>query len=66
MAKEFVNLQFVNNAQGQTEKIQALQTYGAQGWRVSSETITPGKFNGTNSASFTQRLSPDNLPPKGR
>ncbi|MGR3275434.1 hypothetical protein ACSYAD_10005 [Acaryochloris marina NIES-2412] len=46
MTKEFMNLQFPNNANGQAEKLQALQTYGSQGWKVASETITQGKFNG--------------------
>ena len=46
MAKEFINLQFPNNAGGQTRKLKALQTYGAEGWTVASETITPGKFKG--------------------
>jgi hypothetical protein len=48
MPKEYTNLQFPNNANGQAEKLQALKTYGAQGWRVASETITPGKFKGGN------------------
>jgi hypothetical protein len=48
MAKEFMNLQFPNNAGGQAEKLKALQTYGSQGWRVTSETVTPGKFRGEN------------------
>lgn len=48
MAKEFMNLQFPNNTLGQTQKLEALQTYGAQGWKVASETITPGKFKGEN------------------
>ncbi len=46
MAKEYKTLQFPNNKKGQADKLQALQTYGAEGWIVSSETITPGKFNG--------------------
>ncbi|AFZ20594.1 hypothetical protein Mic7113_4933 [Allocoleopsis franciscana PCC 7113] len=48
MPKEYTNLQFPNNAKGQAEKLQALQTYGGQGWRVASETITHGKFKGGN------------------
>ena len=48
MAKEYQNLQFPNNAKGQAEKLQALQTYASEGWRVTSETITPGKFKGEN------------------
>jgi hypothetical protein len=46
MAKEYKTLQFPNNKKGQADKLTALQTYGAEGWKVSSETITPGKFNG--------------------
>lgn len=48
MAKEYQTLQFPNNAKGQADKLQALQTCGADGWRVVSETITPGKFKGGN------------------
>jgi hypothetical protein len=48
MAKEFINLQFPNNAAGQAQKLEALQNYGAQGWRVTSETVTQGKFKGEN------------------
>ena len=46
MAKEYQTLQFPNNAKGQTDKLSTLRTYGAEGWKVASETITPGKFNG--------------------
>lgn len=46
--KEYINLKFPNDATGQRMKLEALQSYGAQGWRVVSETITPGKFNGGN------------------
>lgn len=48
MTKEFKNLRFPNNASGQTEKLRALQAYGAEGWTIVSETITPGKFKGEN------------------
>jgi hypothetical protein len=44
MAKEYKNLQFPNNEKGQADKLRALQTYGAEGWKVASETITQGKF----------------------
>ena len=47
MSKEFMNLEFPNNARGQTQKIDTLQRYSAEGWRVASETVTPGKFRGT-------------------
>lgn len=46
--KEYITLQFPNDATGQRRKLEALQSYGAQGWRVVSETITPGKFKGGN------------------
>ena len=46
--KEYITLKFPNNATGQRMKLEALQSYGAQGWRVVSETITPGKFKGRN------------------
>jgi hypothetical protein len=46
MTKEFMNLQFQNTAKGQARKIETLQSYSAEGWRVTSETITPGKFKG--------------------
>lgn len=46
MAKEYTSLQFPNNAKGQAQKLKEIQTYAAQGWRVASETITPGKFKG--------------------
>lgn len=48
MAKEYKNLQFPNNEKGQADKLRALQTYGAEGWKVASETITQGKFKGGN------------------
>lgn len=43
---QFKTLQFPNTPQGQTEKIKALEMETAQGWRVISETIVPGKFKG--------------------
>lgn len=46
MAKEYISLQFANNAYGQKDKIKAIQQKSAEGWRVASETISPGKFNG--------------------
>jgi hypothetical protein len=46
MAKEYKTLQFKNTKSGQAAKLQALQIHGAEGWKVSSETITQGKFNG--------------------
>ncbi len=46
MAKEYTTLEFRNNAEGQAEKLKALQSYGAEGWRITSETVTPGKFKG--------------------
>jgi hypothetical protein len=44
--KEYMALRFPNNAKGQTEKLNAIKTYGQQGWKIASETITAGKFNG--------------------
>lgn len=43
---QFKTLQFPNTPQGQTEKIKTLEIESAQGWRVISETIVPGKFKG--------------------
>lgn len=43
---QFKTLQFPNTAAGQAEKIKALERESAQGWRVISETIVPGKFKG--------------------
>jgi hypothetical protein len=31
MAKEYMTLEFPNNATGQADKLKALQTYGAEG-----------------------------------
>lgn len=45
-SKEYLNLQFPNNAAGQSQKLNALNTYSREGWRVASETITPGQFKG--------------------
>jgi hypothetical protein len=44
--KEYMTLQFPNNVKGQADKLNALTTHGAEGWKVSSETVTPGKFKG--------------------
>lgn len=44
--KEFKNLKFINNANGQKEKIEALAQESARGWVVVSETIESGKFKG--------------------
>ena len=46
MAVEYKTLTFPNNAEGQAEKIKALQWYSSQGWEVVSENITQGKFRG--------------------
>ncbi|MHC5615249.1 MAG: hypothetical protein ACYTXA_30825 [Nostoc sp.] len=46
--KKYITLKFPNNATGQRMKLEALQSYGAQGWRIASETITPGNFKGGN------------------
>ena len=43
---EFKTLEFPNTPQGQDEKVRALQFESTQGWRVVSETITPGHFKG--------------------
>jgi hypothetical protein len=50
---EFKTLQFANNARGQAEKIRALTEHSRQGWRVAAETITPGKFKGSNACCLT-------------
>ncbi len=46
MTKEYMNLQFPNNAKGQADKLDALRTYSASGWTVTSENISQGKFKG--------------------
>ncbi len=45
--KEFKTLKFPNNQQGQEDKIKSLQEASAGGWKIVSETITPGKFKGS-------------------
>lgn len=45
---EFKTLQFPNTAAGQRNKNKALEIEAANGWRVVSETIIPGKFRGGN------------------
>jgi len=44
---QFKTLQFENTPSGQTQKTQTLQREALQGWRVVSETITQGEFQGT-------------------
>lgn len=44
--KEFKTLNFPNSQQGQKEKIKALREASAEDWKITSETITPGKFKG--------------------
>jgi hypothetical protein len=46
--EEFKTLTFPNTPQGQKEKVQALSKHASEGWRVVSETVTPGKFRGSN------------------
>ena len=43
---QFKTLQFPNTPAGQAQKNRALEREVAQGWRVVSETIVPGKFKG--------------------
>ena len=43
---EFKTLQFPNTSAGQAEKVRALEKLTAEGWRVVSETIIPGRFKG--------------------
>jgi hypothetical protein len=43
---EFKTLQFPNTPSGQKAKVKALEREVVQGWRVVSETIAQGKFNG--------------------
>lgn len=45
---QFKTLQFPNTAKGQAAKIRTLERETANGWRVVSETIAPGKFKGAN------------------
>jgi len=44
---EFKTLTFKNTPKGQKEKVQILSVHANEGWRVVSETVTPGKFRGT-------------------
>lgn len=41
--KEYIVLRFSDNKWGQRRKVQALQMYSAEGWRIVSETSTPGE-----------------------
>jgi hypothetical protein len=43
---QFKTIQFPNTPRGQAQKIRALEREAAEGWRVLSETIVPGKFKG--------------------
>jgi DNA segregation ATPase FtsK/SpoIIIE-like protein len=43
---DFKTLQFPNTSRGQAEKIRALRGESAAGWRIVSETVTPGAFKG--------------------
>jgi hypothetical protein len=55
---EFKTLQFPNTARGQADKVAALQLHTAQGWRVVSETIVPGKFRGADACCFFLIFAP--------
>jgi hypothetical protein len=44
--KEYQHLQFPNTTEGQQKKVKTLESMSRVGWRITSETITPGKFNG--------------------
>lgn len=46
MTKEFQTLNFKNDPSGQKEKINTLNKLSSEGWKISSETITQGKFKG--------------------
>jgi hypothetical protein len=50
--KEYRHLEFPNNEQGQRAKIKALEESSKEGWRIASETITPGQFNGEKACCF--------------
>ncbi len=43
---EVKTLQFPNTPRGQTQKNQALAEHLQQGWKIASETITPGHMKG--------------------
>jgi hypothetical protein len=43
---EFKTLEFPNTSAGQEEKVDELRTHSRAGWRVVSETVTPGQFRG--------------------
>src|SRR5205085_2218834 len=43
---EFRTLQFENTAKGQQEKVAAMNQWTQAGWKVVSETITPGSYEG--------------------
>ncbi len=46
MANEYRTLLFPNTAAGQEEKVKTINALSKEGWKVVSETITPGKFKG--------------------
>lgn len=46
MVKEYRTLIFPNTTTGQEEKIKTINALSKEGWKVVSETITPGKFKG--------------------
>lgn len=50
---EFKTLQFPNSAKGQAQKIEFLNEHSREGWRVATETITPGKFRGEEACCLT-------------
>lgn len=42
----FKTLHFDDSPKGQREKVRVLEKYTADGWRLVSETITPGRYDG--------------------
>ena len=55
---QYKSLQFENNASGQAAKIQAINAHARAGWRVVSESITPGNFKGEQACCFFMIFAP--------
>jgi hypothetical protein len=55
---QYKTLQFENNAGGQAAKIQAINEHARVGWRVVSESISPGKFKGEKACCFYMIFAP--------
>ncbi|MFA6145940.1 MAG: hypothetical protein WC697_01230 [Patescibacteria group bacterium] len=56
--KQYRHLYFPNNNKGQIEKIKTLEEESKKGWRVTSETISPGHFQGDKACCFFLIFAP--------